>query len=124
MRQLLQSLCQHNPCTGYRVIGNNHFTHGNPDPQQRANIVSEPLVEISLVRLKRQGRGNGIRGALELGQQRITAQFAYLAVIAGNRFIETLKGILNPLVSFLLILLNQASRADDIRMQNYSKFAG
>jgi len=124
MSQLFQSLRQHHPRTGNGVISNNHLAHGNPHPQQGTDIVIELLVEISLLRLKRKSGGNGIGCALELGQQRVTPQFAYLAMIAGYRFAETLKRILNSLVSFLLVALNQAGRADDIRMQNYRKFAG
>ena len=50
--QLFQPLCEYNPCTCYRVIGNYHFTHTDTHPKRGLNVVAQGLVMSLVICLK------------------------------------------------------------------------
>jgi hypothetical protein len=65
--QLFQSLRQHHPLAGYRVIGDNHFTHGNADSNHRANFIRQTFIMSGIGGLESKRCGNGIRHPGEFG---------------------------------------------------------
>ncbi len=76
-----------------------------------------------MVSLKGQCRRDGIRCALELGQQGIAAKLKYTTPIFDDGVTEALKGVPDSLVRKLLVLLDQCRRADHVGMQDDSELA-
>ncbi len=78
---LLEALRQHDAGTGNRIVGDDDLAERDADPQLGANIVVQRCIERGLSCLKRERRGDRVGGALELGQQRVAAQFTHLAAV-------------------------------------------
>jgi len=105
LHQLLDSLCQHHTRSSHRIVSNHDFSQGNAYSYPGSNIVIELSVVSRLIKLKCKSGNDCIGGLLEFGQQRITPQFLHPALVLSDGLAKALKGILDALVSQLIILL-------------------
>ena len=76
-----------------------------------------------MIGLKRKGCGDCIGGAFEFCQQGIAPELQHVARVFLYRRGETMKRVLDSLMSQVLILLNHLRRASHVGVQDDSKFA-
>ena len=123
-RQLFHSLRQHHARARYGAVRYNDLSHRNTYACYGSNVVVESFDQFDLIGLKREGSSHCIGGAPKLCQQGVTTELVDAAMVTGDGVAEPTKRRLNPLVSQMLIPLDQLRRICDVCVQDYCQPSG
>jgi hypothetical protein len=120
---LLQALGKNNSVAGNRVVGYDHFTHRNSDPEAWPKVIGKFVVACHVGGLKGHGRGYGIRCSGEFSDEGIAPYFVSHALVLIDDIRKFPESILKPLMRKGFINSGKPRRVHDISVQQYCELS-